>query len=165
MKLIEEPSAANVQKQVYNRNVGGRLNVSEEWSVPAGVAWAVCGTVVVDSVSPDDVPTLRAAIGQLAEVVAAQAICWGRQPSVQLPEHDAVLHVTVDLSQTVATGGEHSFQQASRFHQLTLIPPSRKWVVWALRVPSPLDQAAVTALEAAVQSVPGSAVHGLMAPQ
>ena len=43
---LSEPSAAIVQKQSYNQNLGGGLNKATSFTVPVGTAWGIVGTVL-----------------------------------------------------------------------------------------------------------------------
>ena len=155
MHRLQEPSSADLQKQVYNRNVGGGLNKRDEFSLPAGTAWAIVGTVVADPVTPDNVPALKAAIEALAEVNTAKALCWGQQPTVEAEDHDAVLAVSARLVQTIDVGGGKSFSKAGQYGRVQILPDAKKWIVWGLVVRDPLDVAGIATLEAAVRAVTG----------
>ena len=155
MQQLQEPSSAELQKQVYDRNVGGRLNKREAFSLPAATAWAIVGTVVAEAATPGDVPALKAAIEALGEVDTAKPLCWGQQPVVEAEDHDAVLAVSARLVETIDVGGGESCSKASQFGRVQILPDGRKWVVWGLLVPAPLDLVGITVLEAAVRGIVG----------
>lgn len=158
MKTMEEPSSDVLQRLVYNKDVGGKLNQSETYSGPAGTAWAIFGTVVDDTTVVGNIPTLKAAIEALSNVQTADAMFWGRQPALDagnVDDWETVLHTSGVLTQTVALGGAKNFQQVSRFYRPRKIPAGKKWIVWAFKVPSVLDQAAIASLVSALEGVTG----------
>jgi len=158
MKQLTEPSATDLQKLVYNHNLGGKLKQQETYDLPPGASWAVVGTLVDEALTPDDVPTLQKAIQSLAAVQAAEPLCWGRQPIVEAEACVAMLHISAVLSQTIATGTDKTFADKRSLHTFRVLPSAKKWIVWALKVPVPITRANIPMLKTALEDVPGIAL-------
>ena len=158
MSVIElsEPTVAQQQLAHHNQNIGGLLNGSAEFNVPANIAWCVVGTVVADAATPADVPTLKTAIEALAEVTSVNGNqLWGQIPSTILAvNHEAVLHVTSQMSANIGSGGD-VFRERIKAHETVKPPLNKKWCVWILRVPAALDATKIAALETALEGITG----------
>jgi len=154
---LSEPTAAQQQKEIFNRNVGGNLNQRAEFSVPAGVHWAVVGCVVADAATPSDVTnTLVPAIEGLAQVTSVNGDqFWGQVPaSIEAPDHECVLTVTSRCVAGIGPGGDY-FEQATQGVEQLKPPVGKKWFVAVLRVPDAMDDAKIAALESAIQGITG----------
>lgn len=154
---LSEPTVAQLQKEVYNRNLGGSLNRSTSFSVPAGVNWAVVGCVLADAATPSGVlDTVVPGIEALAEVTSVHGDqLYGELPaSLDVADHDFVLFVTSNCNYDIGVGGD-TFKKVSRVTETVNLPVGKKWCVVILRVPDPLDATKVSALESAIQGVTG----------
>lgn len=150
------PSADVIQKEIYNTNLGGQLNLRAEFSVPAGISWAVVGTVLVDAATPADVTsTLIPAIEALAQVTSVNGDqVWGQIPStIQMADHECKVHVTSRM--TMQIGTTDVFSQVIENYETIKPPVNKKWCIFVLRVPSALNDSAITALESAIEGITG----------
>ena len=154
---LSEPSAAQVQLDTYNRNLGGSLNRRAEFTVPADTHWAVIGCVVADVVTQSDVTdTLVPAIEALAQVTSVNGDqFWGQIPaSIEAANHECVLYVTSRCVTGIGPAGDYFNETTQGVEQLK--PPlDKKWFLAVLRVPAALDDTAIAALEAAVAGITG----------
>ncbi len=157
IKELTPMSAAQQQLDSYNR--AGGAGATNTFSLPAGTAWAVVGTIVADVVVIGDVPTLEAAIDGLSEVDVVEPLHWGQAPDEILaneglpePTHETVLAVAGIRSQVVNFGGGDGQNDTRKLSPATPIKPplDKKYVVWALAVPASLDQTAIAALKVAI---------------
>lgn len=149
-------SAAQQQLDSYNR-AGGAVGTNS-FSLPAGAAWAVVGTVVADAVVIGDVPTLEADIEALAQVTAASPLHWGQAPAtIQAADHETVLVVEAKQVETIDLGGGKSQVVTAKMRPSEFAKPplGKKFIVWGLRVPAALDQSGIAALKTALEGVTG----------
>jgi hypothetical protein len=155
---LYEPSAAVLQNNIYNSNVGGQLNLRSEFNgVPAGTAWAVIGCVFApDPVTPAMITgTLNPGLEALAEVTSVNGDqLLGQIPAtIEATDHEPNLHVTVNASSTIDGAG--GFTKTNRTHDLQTVPLGKWWCVVIIRVPSELDPTKIATLETAVETISG----------
>ena len=165
IQILTPITVAKQQIKSYNDASGARAK--NEFSLGAGAAWAVNGTIVADAATVEDVPTLEAAVEALAEVQVAIPLCWGQAPAEILPaDHETVLAIEANVLQTISFGGGRGQVQRSRHVPTVPIKPpaGKKFVVWGFKVPTSLDAAGIAALEAAVQGAHAgiTSAHHLM---
>ena len=158
MTVIEtsEPTAAVQQTTNYNTNTGGNLNKSVTFSVPVGTSWAIVGTVLGDAVVPGDIASLITSIEALTEVTSVNGDqVFGRIPSSILAvDHECIVYVTSTMAVTIGLGGD-TFPKTIKNSETVKPPVDKKWCIFALRVPDPLDDAKITSLESAMEGITG----------
>jgi hypothetical protein len=153
---LVEPTDDILQLAKYNSNIGGQLNRYVNLSVPADVAWAVVGLVLVDAATPESVVNvLIPAIEALAEVTSVN----GNQLYGQIPDtiepagYEAVLHVSSFMTANIGSGDV--FIERTQAHETVKPPVGKKWCVALLRLPSELDDTKIAALESALEGITG----------
>jgi len=159
MAVLElvEPSAAQLQLAVYNQNLGGALNKSVTFSVPAGIHWAVVGCVLADAATPASVAsTLVPAVEALSEVTSVNGDqLFGQIPAtVEQEGYECVLYVVATANLGIGPAGDY-FTQTDKAVENIKPPLGKKWVVLILRVPTALDNTKISALEAAITGIAG----------
>ena len=160
MKQLIPISPAQLQLDSYNKS--GGAGDKETFTLAAEDAWAVVGTLVHDSVTVGDVPTLKSAIQALPQVIVPVPLHWGQAPAEILVNaepkeaptetHETVLAVSAKVVQTISFGGGRGQTSGATLCPAAPIKPplGRKFIVWGFKVPASLDQAGIATLEAAV---------------
>lgn len=154
---LTEPTDAQKQLDIYNQNIGGNLNRSTTFSVPAGVHWAIVACQLADAATPASVAsTLVPAVEALDEVTSVNGDqLYGQVPATIAAEgYEAVLNVSSLMAVEIGSGGD-TFTQQLRNHETIKPPLAKKWVVLTLRVPEALDDTKIAALEAAIDAIAG----------
>jgi hypothetical protein len=156
MTVIEtsEPSAAIQQLTIYNSNIGGDLNKKATFSVPAGTSWAIVGVVLDNTVVPGDIASLITSIEALTEVTSVNGDqIFGQIPSsILVTDHEAIVYVTSRMNIVIGTGGD-TFPKTINNFESVKPPVNRKWCIFALRVPAPLDDTKIATLETAMEGI------------
>ena len=94
--VISDPPAVDQQAK-YNKNLGGTTNKHNTVPVEPGKKFILFGMYAADAVTPDDIPTLKAAVEAITGVQNSKALVWGQAPETIPDDTELILHVSAHL--------------------------------------------------------------------
>ena len=156
LEIAAAETAATEQINDYNSH--GPLVRQAIYSPPAGTEWAMIGLVLADAAVTDDESTLVSDIEALAGISSvANPRFWGQMPASILV---GVTHEGKLVSEAVLTCKtgfpSNQFDIQKRLFGIVKPPVNKKWMVVNCVLPGAFaDQAAVTAIETALEGITG----------
>lgn len=159
MPVIEltEPTDSQKQLDIYNQNIGGNLNRSTTYTLPADKSFAVVACILVDDTTTATLTdTIIPAVTALAEVDSVEGDqLYGKTPStIHDAGYECILNVSSTLTLLLGTENDN-FTQNQRNHETMKLAKNKTWAVLLLYVPLPMTGPRITALQAALETVPG----------
>jgi hypothetical protein len=154
METITPPSSSLLQRDIYNRNIGGGLEKSKTFVMGAGQCWAVAGLVVDDDTydviynpdDPDDEAFLQGRLRALDQVIHAVPLVRGIQPVIEEAGRQGVLNISVSCMGDKAAGND-AFPFSYRWFKFQVLPEDARWVVFGLRLGQEVTSESVSVLE------------------